>query len=123
MNETQPVLTDDDVREWVMTHVPRGPFQGRRVLLIVPDATRTAPLPLLFDTLYRHLSGGAAALDVLVALGTHPPMSEQQICQLLGISDKERGGALATVGLFNHEWDRPESLTTLGTLTAEETRE
>lgn len=123
MNLPIPTLSEDDVRQWIARHVPADEFRGRRVLLIVPDATRTAPLPLLFDALYRHLRPVVRELDVLVALGTHPPMSEQQIMRLLGISDDERGRALATVGLFNHEWDNPAALSEIGTLTAAETAE
>lgn len=116
-------MSEEDVRTWIQTHVPREDFRGQRVLMIVPDATRTAPLPLLFDALYQHLNGVATALDVIVALGTHPPMSEQQICQLLGIRDEERQRLFYQLQLFNHEWDRPERLTTIGELTEQETRE
>ncbi|GAB4141323.1 MAG: lactate racemase domain-containing protein [Planctomycetaceae bacterium] len=48
-------------------------------------------------------------------------MSEARICELLGIKSDERSTRYANVGLFNHEWDREEALTTLGQLTAAET--
>lgn len=123
MPEPPPTLTPDQVRQWITTQVPPTDFRGQRVLLIVPDATRTAPLPLLFDALYQHLHGVVTQLDVLIALGTHPPMSDQQMCRLLGIREEERAGVFLTLGLFNHEWDRPERLLQIGTLTAAETRE
>lgn len=116
-------LTESQVRDWITRHVPAGEFENRRVLLIVPDGTRTAPLPLLFDALYQHLRTCVRQLDVLIALGTHPPMNEQQICRLLGITEEERAGLFATIGLFNHEWDDPQSLLSLGRLSAEETHE
>ena len=71
------VLTDDDVREWISANVPAADFHDKRMLLIVPDATRTAPLPLLFGALRSHLGPVAKSLDVLVALGTHPAMPER----------------------------------------------
>src|SRR5436309_15346334 len=111
-----PLLSDDAVRQWIAQRVPQADFRGRRVLMIVPDATRTAPLPLLFDALSRLLLPVAAKLDVLVALGTHPAMSEEAIARLLGISADDRAGRLADVGLFNHEWDNPARLLTLGHL-------
>src|SRR5690606_6375650 len=117
------VLTDDAVRAWIEQHVPAGEFAGKRVLMIIPDATRTAPLPLLFEALHRRMSGVAAAMDVLVALGTHPPMSETAICSLLGISVEDRAGRYSRVGLFNHEWDQPERLSVVGTLSRAETLE
>jgi nickel-dependent lactate racemase len=103
--------------------LPVGEFRDRRVLLIVPDGTRTAPLPLLFDAVYQQLRGAARQIDVLFALGTHPPMNERQMCRLLGIEEDERDKLFATLGLFNHEWDVPEHLLTLGTLSAAQTRE
>jgi len=93
------------------------------VLLIVPDATRTAPLPLLFDAVYQLLRSQIRKLDVLFALGTHPPMNERQMCRLLGIEEQERGKLFFELGLFNHEWDEPERLLTLGKLTKAETAE
>lgn len=116
-------LTESAVRDWIARNIPAGEFRGQRVLLIVPDHTRTAPLPLLFDAVFQQLQPVAQKIDVLVALGTHPPLKEGQFCQLLGISDQDRRGKYAGVNLFNHEWDNPAALTTLGTLSAAETRE
>jgi lactate racemase len=123
MTDTLPVLSADELRSLITREIPAAEYRRQRVLLIVPDATRTAPLPLLFHTIHEHLSGEAAKLDVLVALGTHPPMPEEAICRLLGISPEERSGRLADVGLFNHAWDDPAQLTSLGRLTPDETSE
>lgn len=122
MSETIPVLSSLQVRQW-FSQLPVQEFAGKRVLVIIPDATRTAPLPLLFDALHAHLRPAVAALDVLVALGTHPPMSDAQISALLGINETERGRLFYQLGLFNHEWDRPERLLTIGNLTEKDTAE
>jgi len=116
-----PTLTTDQVQQWFATQLPTDDFVGKRVLLIVPDATRTAPLPLLFGALYERLRPVVQQLDVMIALGTHPPMSEQQICKLLGISEKERARLFFQTQFYNHEWDRPDRLTTLGHLTTSDT--
>lgn len=116
-----PILTDNEVREWITRNVPITDVAGKRLLLIVPDSTRTAPLPLLWDALFKHLKPHVAALDVLIALGTHPPMSEVQICKLLGIEDMERMRLFFQTQFFNHEWDNPESLATIGVLSEEDT--
>src|SRR5262245_44367016 len=108
MTEQFPVLSANEVRDWIARHVPAGEFRVRTRMLIVPEATRTVPLPLLFDAVYQLLRSAVRQIDVLVALGTHPPMNERQICRLLGISDEERGALFATLELYNHEWDRPE---------------
>ncbi len=123
MPESLPVLDEAAVREWFARNVSSGDFRGRRVLVIVPDATRTAPLPLLFDALCRHLQGVAAQLDVLIALGTHPPMSDEQIARLLGLAADLKHPSFPSLRIFNHEWDRAERLTILGTLTRQETAE
>ena len=41
---------------------------GKRVLVIIPDGTRTMPMPLMYDLLEAHLAPRVAALDYLVAL-------------------------------------------------------
>jgi len=121
MSTTAPILTDNEVRQWITKNVPLADVAGKRLLLIVPDATRTAPLPLLWDTLFEHLKPHVASLDVLIALGTHKPMSEVQICKLLGIQDMERMRLFFQTQFFNHEWDNPDALMTLGTLSEADT--
>ena len=122
MSETLPVFSPSQVREW-FANLPKDDFVNKRVLMIIPDATRTAPLPLLFDAIFREIRPKCRDLDVLVALGTHPPMSDSQIAKLLGIDERERGRLFYQMQVFNHEWDRPERLLTLGTLSKEETSE
>ena len=115
-----PTVSDDDIRTWVNENIPQSEFSGKRVLLIVPDSTRTAPLPVLFPAIRQLLGPVAAQLDVLVALGTHPPMPEDKIRSMLGIAADD---PCDDVGLHNHEWDNPDALATIGTLTFDETRE
>lgn len=122
MTESKPpILTDDQVRQWIATNLSREDFRDKRLLLVVPDATRTAPMPLLFDALFKHLRSVVVSFDVMIALGTHPPMSEAQICKLLGIDEKERPRLFYQTELINHEWDNPDALLTLGTLSKKET--
>ena len=116
-------LSDSEVQQRIAERLDISDFSGKRVLLIVPDATRTAPLPLLFEAVHGRLSGEASQVDVLVALGTHPAMPEEAICRLLGISADDRAGRYASVGLFNHEWDNPERLATIGELTKKDVEE
>ncbi len=94
----------------------------RRVLVIIPDATRTAPVALFFRLLFELLSPRTDALDFLVALGTHPLMSDQALQRLVGITAEERFGKYRTAGIFNHRWDLPEQLVTVETIPASEIR-
>ncbi|MDC0176385.1 lactate racemase domain-containing protein [Planctomycetaceae bacterium] len=118
MNRSSQSMDPSSVVDWFGSQVPVDDFVGRRVLVIVPDTTRTAPLPLLFGGLYRRIAPVAESIDVIVALGTHPAMSESAIGEMLGLEELE--GA-ESIGLYNHEWDRPDRLKRIGTLTAEDT--
>ncbi len=93
---------------------------GRRVLVLIPDSTRTMPLPLFFRLITGSLMGKAKQLDFLVALGTHPPMSEEAILRLVGITAEEKATRFSSIHLFNHAWKDPASLTVLGTIPREE---
>src|SRR6185503_12376326 len=85
-----------------------------------PDGTRSAPVGLLFQTLHRQLGEVTQAFDVLIALGTHQPMSETAICQRLEISEPERRGAYCHVRFFNHAWNDPAALQRVGVIPADE---
>ncbi|MSU26872.1 MAG: hypothetical protein CK546_08190 [Pedosphaera sp.] len=102
---------------------PAGDYRGKKVLLIVPDATRTAPVGLMFQTLFQQIGAATANFDILIALGTHQPMSEAAICDRLEISAAERATTYSSVRFFNHEWDNPAALCNVGTLTKADTRE
>jgi lactate racemase len=111
-----------DMRELVARVCRDADYRNRKVLLIVPDATRSAPVNLCFKALHEHLGAEAAAFDVMVALGTHQPMTEQAICERLGISLAQRRERYRGVRLINHDWQNPEALTSLGTIPADEIR-
>ena len=49
------------------------------MILIIPDGTRTAPNGLMFKALHAHLASAVNKFDVLVALGTHPAMTDDAI--------------------------------------------
>ena len=111
------------VTDLVAQACPARDYRGKKVLLIVPDATRTAPVGLMFQTLFQQIGAATANFDILIALGTHQPMSEAAICERLDISAAERATTYSTVRFFNHEWDNPAALTNIGTLTKADTRE
>jgi len=109
-----------EVRKLVAQVCPSENYRDRRVLLIVPDATRTAPVGLVFKALHEQIGAATAACDVMIALGTHPPMSEEAICARLEITAEERLGKYARVRLLNHEWSNPDALADIGTIPADE---
>ncbi len=96
-----------------------GKFTGQRLLILIPDHTRSLPLPELFSMLVDILDD-ALKLDFMVALGTHPPLSEKEINRLVGISSEERKSKFQHVGIYNHAWNDPEMLTSLGIMEKDE---
>jgi nickel-dependent lactate racemase len=114
-------LDEATVRALCAGEIAKWGLRGKRVLAIVPDHTRTAPIDLMFRVLHEQMDEvGAAAFDVLIALGTHPPMSDEAINQRLGITAAERAGKYARTNLFNHHWNDPAQLTSIGTISEDE---
>jgi nickel-dependent lactate racemase len=115
-------VTAEQVASVIASACPTEAYRGQRVLLIVPDGTRTAPVGLMFQSLHAQIGSVTRAFDVLVALGTHQPMSEAAICQRLEITAAQRASTYRAVRFFNHAWDNPAALRQVGTLTADEIR-
>jgi nickel-dependent lactate racemase len=86
---------------------------GERVLAIIPDKTRDDNTHLLFPIANEFLARrGVASFDVLVAQGTHPPMSESQKLSKIGATD-------FSGHFYDHQWNDPDELITIGELNAE----
>lgn len=115
---TTGALDEERVRQ-TLTAGLEGRFKGQKVLVLIPDHTRSLPLPLLFRLTVEILHD-ARQLDFMVALGTHPPLSEEQLQRLVGITAGERSTTYQHIGLFNHAWDNPAALTTLGVMAQDE---
>jgi len=114
-------LAEEKVRALCAEEIGKWGVAGKRILAIVPDHTRTAPIDMMFRILHGLMGeAGAAAFDVLIALGTHPPMSDEAINQRLGLTPADRAGKYARTKIFNHAWNDPNQLTSIGTITEDE---
>ena len=120
---TKGTLSEAQVRQIVNEAFAERDMTGKRVLFLTPDATRSAPIPMMFRLFYDAIGDKVAALDYLVALGTHQVMGEAQLNKLFGLTPEERAGKYAKVNLYNHEWDKPETFTQIGTLEPAEIKE
>src|SRR3954471_1651476 len=78
-------LPPDTIRETLERGLA-GRFAGERVLVLIPDHTRSLPLPFLFRAMVDVLHD-AAQLDFMVALGTHPGLPRESMHRLVGISE------------------------------------
>jgi nickel-dependent lactate racemase len=114
-------LAPEEVQATLTAGCESLPVSSKRVLVIIPDGTRTAPIPFFFDLLYKALGPRVAALDYLIALGTHPPMTPDAIDRLVGVAAPERAARYPKSRIFNHQWDRPDALTTIGVISRAET--
>lgn len=90
-----------------------GKFTDEKVLVLIPDHTRSIPLPMLFRMVIDVLED-AQKLDFMVALGTHPPLSEESLMELVGLTYEERNGTYRYIDIFNHEWNNPDRLMKIG---------
>jgi len=120
--DARQFLTEDQIEAVVVQGLDALQLEGKRVLVIIPDGTRTFPMPLYFRLITKHLLGKAQKLDFMVALGTHSAMSEEALLQHVGITAAEKAGRYARVSLLNHAWKDPQSLTLLGTIPLAEIR-
>src|SRR4051812_8105020 len=120
---TTNTLSDAEVEQLLAEALDPLALDGKRLLAIIPDGTRTAPMPLMFRLLYERLGNRVERLDYLIALGTHPAMPEDAIERLVGVSADQRAARYPKTRIFNHQWHNADALTTIGTLSARETDE
>ena len=81
------LLSDQQITESLHKGLD-GYFANQKVLVLIPDHTRSLPLPFLFRALVEVLRE-AKQLDFMVALGTHPALSQESLNQLVGITAEE----------------------------------
>ncbi|NMR21651.1 DUF2088 domain-containing protein [Cellulomonas fimi] len=94
-------------------------LDGRSLLVIVPDGTRSVPLPLLFEAVHRAAHRRVSRLTVLVALGTHAAMAEPDLAARLGYSPGALANTYPGTTVLNHEWWKPETFVSVGTIPAD----
>jgi nickel-dependent lactate racemase len=114
-------LKDEEVTAIVAQSVETVAFAGKRVLVLIPDSTRTMPMPLMFGLLRKFLRPRVKALDYLVALGTHPLLSDAQLGKLIG--EPVMDGKAGDCRIFNHHWEYPSTFVRLGTIPSNEISE
>lgn len=120
MLETQLIASngqflDEEVIQQTLAHTLGNRFTNQRVLVLIPDHTRSLPLPFLFKTLVETINK-PKQLDFMVALGTHPALSEENLERLVGISSESRKTTFAHVGLLNHDWQNTNALVSIGAI-------
>jgi nickel-dependent lactate racemase len=115
-HSTDELLSRDEVHQVVAQAAASLNVSGKRVLVIIPDGTRSMPMPLMFDLLQEEIGTRAAACDYIVALGTHSFMNETQLSRMMGCPVVN--GMCGKARIVNHRWDLPETFVDLGTIPA-----
>jgi nickel-dependent lactate racemase len=95
-------------------------LDGKRVLAIVPDFSRTAPMDVMFRIVQSLLGERACELDFLFALGTHPPMTAEDMYRRVGITPDEHKENYSRSRFFNHSWNNQDHLQAIGILSEDE---
>jgi nickel-dependent lactate racemase len=114
----QDVLTTDQISGFVHEQLDIAHLDGRSVCVLVPDGTRSCPLPLLISAIHEALHGRVRRLTVLVALGTHAAMSEQELGAHLGYEPGALAERYPSMTVLNHAWWDQSTFADIGTISA-----
>jgi len=113
-------LTDAEIEDICAEGLGKLDLEGKKVLVITPDHSRQAPVGRFFRLFHQILAGKVSKMDCVIALGTHPPLTEQQLLKLFELTAEEKEEKYADIGIYNHRWDDPKTLKHIGTISADE---
>jgi lactate racemase len=111
-------LGEEEVTRFIQDRLAGADLDGRSVCLVVPDGTRSCPLPLVLGAIHGSLVGRVTRLTVLIALGTHAAMDQVHLARHLGYAEGELAATYPGMTVVNHEWWDPETFVSLGTIPA-----
>jgi nickel-dependent lactate racemase len=117
------ILTEEQVAGFVAEQLAGCGLDGRSVCVVIPDATRSCPLPLLLTAVHGALAGRVTRLTALVALGTHAAMTEAQLARHLGYPAGDLAARYPGMTVLNHEWEDPDTFVSLGVIPEERVAE
>lgn len=89
-----------------------------RVLVLVPDHTRTFPHAAVLRSIADEIAPRVERVEVMIALGTHPGLSDAEIGKLFDLPGQPQ--SVDAVTIVNHEWWNPAELTDYGVIPAAE---
>ncbi len=122
-SSTTEFLNEKQVYNLCAEAFEKNNLTDKKIIAIIPDHSRTAPIDVMFRVAYKLLADKVKLLDFLVALGTHPPMSDEAINERVGITQEERTTNYPKARFFNHHWNDPDQLKYIGAITEAEVAE
>jgi nickel-dependent lactate racemase len=111
-------LAAGEISAFVRAQLASTAVDGRSVCVLVPDATRTCPLPLLLRAVHEGLRGRASRVTVLVALGTHAALADAALAAHLCGDGRELAEAYPGTLVTQHAWWDPAAFVEVGTVAA-----
>jgi len=113
-------ISEQDVYEAFQNGLRQYNLKDKKIIVLIPDSTRSGPYHLLTRILVQIIKPIAAKIDFLIALGTHAYMSDQQINKFLKISESDRQDIFKDVKIFNHEWKKESIYKKIGEFSEDE---
>jgi len=107
-------LNEEEIYKKCKEELEKREFKDKKVIVIIPDNTRSGPTWFFFKTIIDILLQKVKKLDFMIALGTHPLMAEEKIKNFLNLKGEEK-----YVNIYQHQWDKPENLKTIGIIEKE----
>jgi nickel-dependent lactate racemase len=104
------LLDPTEVRAFLRARFDALDLDGRSLCLVIPDATRSCPLPLLLDAMQEAAEPRVSSCTAVIALGTHAPMSDESIRALVGTE---------SLVVVNHAWWDSQTFVGVGTLSSQ----
>jgi nickel-dependent lactate racemase len=109
------LFDDQQLQTAVTTGLQQRDWRGQRVLVLIPDGTRTMPMPRYFAVVRAALrAAGVRSQTWMIALGTHPAMDDTAIDQLLGCDYRQVCMVEPDIRVVNHEWQNDTALVSVG---------
>jgi nickel-dependent lactate racemase len=118
IGDARGVLSPAQVMGFVDEQLAATDVDGKSVCIVVPDGTRSCPLPLLVKAVHSALHGRVSRMTTLIALGTHQPMSEEALARHLGYDAGRLEETYPGMTVLNHQWWEPSTFAHLGTIPA-----
>jgi nickel-dependent lactate racemase len=119
----ETTLSTAELQRFIAEQLAATDLDGKSVCLVIPDGTRSSPLPLLLHCVHEALAGRATRITAVVALGTHVAMTEDALARHLGYAEDGLEATYPGMTVINHEWWEPETFVNLGTISADRVSE
>jgi nickel-dependent lactate racemase len=118
---SEHILSTNEINEIISAGLVTLPAENENVLVIIPDGTRTMPMSMMFNLFQKYLLPRTKKMDFLVALGTHPLMTDLQLSRLVGY--EVISGLVGNIHIYNHDWKDLKNFLQIGIIPEGEIRE